>query len=118
MSYFDRLREFNQRLDSKRQFIQPINPLSNLPPDATKNIFHDKIALMQDKLAEDATAPFTAIGAGDLVRRGIKAIPAIQDIQNAWDKSQEFRNKLNDILGNDKVKSLLKDPEGTIGSFG
>lgn len=118
MTYFDRLQEAQRRLDSKRRFIEPINPLSNLPPDETKNIFHDKIALMQDQIMQDATAPFTTLGAAELVRRGVKAIPAVKDILNAWDKSQEFRNKLNGLLDNDTVKSLLKDPEGTLSSLG
>jgi len=117
MSYFDRLQKYKERIDANRPMLDPVNPLSQLPPDETKNIFSDKINLMNDKLAEDATAPITAIGGADLLRRGVKALPVVKDINDAWEKSKEFRGKVSNLLGDERVQQFLKDPEGTLNSL-
>ena len=117
MSYFNKLQQYRNRLEGRRQYIVP-QPLNNLPPDQSVNLYHDKVRLLQDQIAQDATAPFTALGGGDLLRRGIQKIPGVKELQDAYSKSQEMRDKLNDFLDNDQLKSFLEDPEGTIKGLG
>ena len=117
MSYLNRMQEYRRNLESGQSDVPPSVQMSNLPPDQTENIFNDNMNVMRDQMLQKATAPFTAVGSADLVRRGFNKIPAIQDIKDAYQKSGEFADKLKGILKNNDLQSFLDDPESAIKTF-
>lgn len=115
MSYFDRLRKHQVSYDLNGEDLPFLrSSLTPIPQDETQQIFNDKMGEQRDQLFEQATAPFTAVGATDLIRRGINAIPAVKDIQNAIKKGGEFADKVKDIVGSDNFQNFMDDPEGFV----
>ena len=118
MSYLNRLQQNQSSLESQRQYLPDFSSgLTPLPSDQSQNIMGDKARLYQDSVAENATSPFTAIGATDLVRRGVKTIPAVKDISDLYNQSSEFRDRIGALMSDDGFQSLLSNPEKALNSL-
>lgn len=116
MSFVDRFRDAH---DFSKTGLPPmVSQLTPIPQDTTQSLYQDKMNEYRDKLAEDLTAPFTTVGSVDLLRRGVNAIPAVQDIRDMMKKGGDFANKVRDLVGSDDVQSLINDPEGYIRGLG
>lgn len=116
MSFVDRFRDAH---DFSKTGLPPmVSQLTPIPQDTTQSLYQDKMNEYRDKLAEDLTAPFTTVGSVDLLRRGINAIPAVQDIRDMMKKGGDFAKKVRDLVGSDDVQSLINDPEGYIRGLG
>ena len=121
-TYLERLNNNINKIQNRSKFIGDPSSLSQLPADQTENLYKDRIDSYKDNAVEQGFAPIGAIGSADILRRGvgvaIDGLPVVKDIKNAYSQSLNLRNKLGDLLSDDKVQSFLKDPEGTIAQMG
>ena len=112
MSYSDQMEKYRQSLESQRPYVgDPSgNGIIPLPTDQSENIYSDKVKLYQNQIEQNATGPLAGIGGAYLLKQGVQQIPAVKNIVNLYNASQDFRDSAGKLFSSDGVQQLLKDP--------